>query len=183
MTSTLPLMPGDPGDAIWSPYSRSFVRSTSSSSTSMHHFRPRLVDRRDDAAGRGDAFGRVLDRERVGAGHARHAARVDDDAQEIDRLLQLGVAQIERPDDLLLVLAALGRRVRDDRDRARRRHAEERSRSSASPTPSASSKRGVAQLDRDRRLAERRVERDVDVRESGECGQDVTAAGVAEHER
>ena len=42
-------------------------------------------------------------------------ARVDDDAQQVDRFLEVGVAQVERADDLLLVLAPLGRRVGDDR--------------------------------------------------------------------
>ena len=69
---------------------------------------PRLVDRLDDASRRGDALGRVLDRQRVGGGQRRDPARVDHDAEQVDRFLQVRVAQIESADDLFLVLAALG---------------------------------------------------------------------------
>ena len=80
-------------------------------------FRPRLVDGADDAAGGGDPLGRVLDRDRVGCGHLRDPARIDHDAEDVDRFLEIGVAQIERADDFVLVLAPLGRRVGNDGDR------------------------------------------------------------------
>ena len=88
-------------------------------------FGPRLVDRRNQAAGRGDALGRVLDRDRVGRRDRRQPPGVDDDAQQVERFLEVGVAQVERPDDLFLVLAPLGRRVGNDGDRALRRDAVE----------------------------------------------------------
>ena len=48
----------------------------------------------------------------------RDLPHVDDDAQQVDDFLEIGVAEIERLDDRLLVLAALGRRVGNDRDGA-----------------------------------------------------------------
>ena len=87
-------------------------------------FRPRLVDRGEDARGRGDPLRRVLDRQRVGGGGRRDPPRVEHHAQQIHRFLQVGVAQVERPDDFFLVLAALGRRVGDDHDGLRRRRRE-----------------------------------------------------------
>ena len=66
-------------------------------------------------AGRGDPLRRVLDRDGVGRRQLRDPPRVDDDAQDVDRFLEIGVAQIERADDLVFVLAALGRRVGHDR--------------------------------------------------------------------
>ena len=72
-----------------------------------------LVDRGDQAAGRGHARGRVLDRDRVGRGDRREPARVDDDAQQVDGFLQVGVAERERADDLFLVLLPLGRACRE----------------------------------------------------------------------
>ena len=67
-------------------------------------------------------LGRVLHRERVRPGDGSDLAGVDDDAQQIDRFLEIGVAQIKRPDDFF-VLAAFRRCVGNDRDRARRGHA------------------------------------------------------------
>ncbi len=81
------------------------------------HFGPRLVDRADDAARGGDPFGRVLDRDGVGGGDRGDPARIDDDAEDVDGFLEVGVAQIEDSHDLVLVLAPLGRRVGNDRDR------------------------------------------------------------------
>ncbi len=53
----------------------------------------------------------------VAAGATRRASI--DDAQDVDRFLDVGVAQEERLDDLFLVLAALGWRVGNHGDRAR----------------------------------------------------------------
>ena len=100
---------------------------------------------------------------------------VDDDAQQVDRFLEVGVAQIERADDLFLVFAALGRRVRDDRDRARRGDAVERARCGRDRRQRVV-ERGVAQIDRDRRLAERGVEHDVDPGETRDRHEDGAAA-------
>jgi hypothetical protein len=52
----------------------------------------------------------VIGRER------RDTPRVHDDTEDVDRFLEIGVAQIERLDDLFLVFTPLGRRVGDDRD-------------------------------------------------------------------
>ena len=46
---------------------------------------------------------------------------VEHDPQQVHRFLEIGVAQIERPDDFFFVLAALGRRVGNDQDRLRAR--------------------------------------------------------------
>ena len=86
------------------------------------HFGPRLVDGRDHAGGGGDAFRRVFDRHRVGGrdvGEMRRASSTM--PQQVHRFLQVGVAQIERPDHFFFVLAPLGRRVGDDQDRVLRR--------------------------------------------------------------
>ena len=98
------------------------------------------------------------------------------------RFLEIRVAQVERADDLFLVLAPLGRRVGDDRDRALRGDAVEVARRAESDSSASSSVR-VAQVDGDRLVAELRVEDDVEVREAGERGVDVAGAGVAERQR
>ena len=116
------------------------------------------------------------------AAHRRDAARVDDDAQQIDGFLQVGVAQIERPDDLFLVLAALRRRVGNDGDRARRGHAVEVARGRGHRL-SAVFERAVAQVDASRLLAERGSKIDAEVGERAERREDVARAGVAEDER
>ena len=131
---------------------------------------------------RGDALGRVLDRERVGGGRRRDAPRVEHDAQQVHRFLEVGVAQVERPDDFFFVLAALGRRVGNDDDRLRRGDAEERARRAGDRVERVV-ERGVAQVDGDRRLAERRIEDQADVREPRDGREDVAAAGVAEDQR
>jgi hypothetical protein len=59
----------------------------------------------------------------VRALHAADPARVDHNAQQVHRFLQIGIAQEKRPDDVFLVLAALCRSVGNDRDGARRGHA------------------------------------------------------------
>ena len=101
----------------------------------------------DEHAGRGgDPLGRVLDRQRVGAGGRRDAARVEHHAQQVHRLLEIGVAQIERPDDFFFVLAPLGRRVGDDQDRARRGDAVERARRVGDGVQRVL-ERGVAEID------------------------------------
>ena len=118
-----------------------------------------------DARRRGDALGRVLDRQRVGGGGRRDPPRVEHHAQQIHRLLEIGVAQVERADDLFLVLAPLGRRVGDDDDGLRRGDPEEGARR-AGDRAERVLERGVAQVDGDRRLAERRVEDQADVGEA-----------------
>ena len=175
-------MPGDPGEAICRPYSGELGAIDLDQLDVDDHLGPRLVDGGDHARGGGDALGRVLDRQRVGGGRRRDAPRVEHHAQQIHRLLEIGVAQIERPDDLFLVLAALGRRVRDDDDRLRRGDAEERARRAGDRGERVVERR-VAQIDGDRRVAERRVEDQADVGEPRDGGEDVAAAGVAEDER
>ena len=85
-----------------------------------HNLGPRFIDGRNQAACRGDAFGRVFDGQRIGRGDRRQSAVVDHDAEQVERLLDVGIAQIERPNDLVLVLRALGRSIRDDGDRSLR---------------------------------------------------------------
>ena len=138
-----------------------------------HDFGPRLVDRADDARGGGDAIGRVLDGDRVGRRDAGDAPRVDDDAEEVDRFLEIRVAQVERPDDLFLVLTSLGGRIGRDGHRARRgdsievvcarRHGDERV-----------LERCVVQIDRDRLLAECGIEDHVDAAEPAERSDDAS---------
>ena len=72
--------------------------------------------------------------------------------------LDVGVAQVERADDGLFVLAPLGRRVRDDRDRSRSGDAVERA-GARGQRRERIRERDVAQIDRDRRVAERRDRR------------------------
>ncbi len=103
------------------------------------HLGPRLVDRGDQPRRRGDPLGRVLDRDRVGRGDRRDLPDVDDDAEQVDDFLDVGVAQVERADDRLFVLAALGRRVGDDRDRARRGDAVERARAAVTDASASAS--------------------------------------------
>ena len=43
-------------------------------------------------------------------------ARIDDDAEHVDRFLEIGVAQVERADDLFFVLAPLRGGVGHDGD-------------------------------------------------------------------
>ncbi len=159
--------------------SRSRVRSTSSSSTSMTTSGRALSMAAISLPRRGHALGRVLDGDGVGGRGGRHAPHIDDDPQQVHRFLQVGVAQEEGADDLLLVLAALGRRVGHDGDGALgrdpvevaggRRHRLQRR-----------FERAVAQVDRHRLVAEGRIEDDVDAGEAPERGEDVARAGVAE---
>ena len=98
-------------------------------------------------------------------GDRRDAPGVDDDAQQVDRFLEVGVAQVERADDLFLVLAPLGRRVGDDGDRARRRDALEVARRAATRRRAPRRASTLRRSMRDRLIAERRIEHDVDVGE------------------
>ncbi len=175
-------MPGDPGEAICRPYSFRRLRSTSSSSTSITTSGPRLVHGRDDARRGVQPIRRVLDRDGVRARHTGDAPQVDDDAEQVDRFLEIRVAQVERADDLVLVLAALGRRVGDDGDRARRGHLVEVVRARCDRRQRVLERR-VAQLGRDRRLPERRIEDDVEVGDARQCRDDVARAGLAEQQR
>ena len=79
---------------------------------------PCLVDCRDQPRRRGDVLGRVLERDGVDRGHPGDLPDVDDDAQQVDHFLEIGVTQVERPDDRLFIFPALGGRVGDDGDRA-----------------------------------------------------------------
>ena len=80
------------------------------------NLRPRLVDRRNQPARSRHALGCVLDRQRICRGNRGEPPVVDHDAEQIERLLDVGVAQVERPDDLVLVLRPLGGRIGDDGD-------------------------------------------------------------------
>ena len=143
--------------AISSPYSRSRERSTSSSSTSM------------------TTSGRALSMAEI----SRPAAAIRSGVSlieialvalmgEICRMstttrsrsidfLDVGVAQVERPDDRFLVLAALGGGVGDDRDGARGGDPVERVRARGHRRERVLQRR-LAQVDGDRRIAEPRVE-------------------------
>ncbi len=175
-------MPGGPGEAICSPNSRRLLPIHFEQLDVDDDFRPRLVDGRDDPAGGRQPFRRVLDRDGVGARHAGQPAQVHDDAQQVDGVLQLGVAQVERAHDLVFVLAALGGRVGHDRDRARRGDLEEITRARGHRREGRL-ELGVAQLDGDRRVAERRVEHHVDVGQPRDDRQHVADAGIAKDHR
>ena len=99
------------------------------------------------------------------AGDGRHAPQVDHDPQQVHRFLQVGVAEEERADDLFLVLAALGRRVGHDGDGALRGDAVEVA-GGRRHRLQRRFERAVAQVDRDRLVAEGRIEHDVDVGEA-----------------
>ena len=135
------------------------------------HFGPRLVDHADETAGGLDALCRVGDRDGVGALHAADSARVDHDAQQIHRLFEVGVAEIERPDDVFLVLAPLGGRVGNDRDRARRRHAIEVLRARRNRLQRLV-ERLIANLDGNGCRPKRRIEDDVHFRQLRERADD-----------
>ena len=172
----------DEGDAICRPYSFSPRAIDLEQLDVDDHLGPRLVDRGNQLAGGSHARGRVLDGDRVGGRHRREPARVDDDAQQVDRFLQVGVAEREGADDLFLVLLSLGRRVGDDGDEAWAGHAVEAARRRRQRLQRVL-ERGLAQIDRDRLIAELRIERDVDVREPGERGEDVARRRIAEGQR
>ena len=65
---------------------------------------PRLVDRAEHACDGCNPLRRVLDGERVRAGNRCDLPGVDDDSEKVDRLLEVGVAEIEGPHHLFLVL-------------------------------------------------------------------------------
>ena len=175
-------MPGEPGLATCSPYSFSRVRSTSSSSTSITTSGRALSIAwmmRPAAATRSGVSLMVM---ALVAATRRQPAGIDDDAQDVDGLLQIGVAEEERADDLLLVLAALGGGVGNHRHGARRGDPPE--------MPGARRQRrerlvdrGVAKIDAHRLVAEGRVEDDAEVGELGDGDEDVAGAGLAEHQR
>ena len=127
LMSTDPAMPGRrQGVAICSPYSRSRVRSTSSSSTSMTTSGRALsiaAIRRPAAAMRSGVSLIEIALVAVIGEICRTSTTMR--SRSID-FLDVGVAQVERADDRLFVLAALGGRVGNDRDRARRGDAVER---------------------------------------------------------
>ena len=147
-----------------------------------HDLRPCLVDRGDDLAGGRDPFRRVLDHDRVGRRDRRHAPGVDHDAEQVHRLLEIGIAEEEGAHDLLLVFLPLGRRVRNHRDRAlggdavevacRRRDGLQRL-----------FERRVPEVDAHRLRAELRVEDDVHVGDLAERREDVARIGLAERHR
>ena len=87
------------------------------------HFWARFVDRGDQRRGRCHALRRVLDRDSVGRRDGGEAPAVDHNPEEVERLLYVGVAEIERADDLFFVFGSFGRRVRNDRYGALRCHA------------------------------------------------------------
>ena len=145
-------------------------------------FRACLVDGGEHARRRGDALRRVLDRERVGGRRRRDAPRVEDHAQQIHRFLEVRVAQVERAHDFFFILAALGRRIRDDDDGFRRGHAKEGARRPGDGTERVV-ERGIPQVDGNGGLAECRIENQADVGEARDGCEHVAAARVAERER
>ncbi|MCA1584745.1 MAG: hypothetical protein LC791_08230, partial [Acidobacteria bacterium] len=86
------------------------------------HFGARLVDGADNTTGRRDPLRRVLDGDGVGRRQCGEAPGIDDDAQDVDRLLEIGIAQVERPHQLVFVLAPLGWCIGHDDDCAGRGH-------------------------------------------------------------
>ena len=143
---------------------------------------PGLVDRRNQARRSGDVLGRVLERDRVDRGHARDLPHVDDDAQQIDDFLHIGVAEIQGLDDRLFVLATLGRRVGNDGDRALRADPVEGSRAGGDRRQRVG-ERHLAQVGVDDLVAEARVEDDVEPGKLRNRPEHVAAAGRAEDER
>ena len=135
-----------PGDAICSPYSCSRVRSTSSSSTSMITSGRALSIAESTRAAAAMRSGVSLIVSALVRGRRRDAPRVEHQAQQVHRLLEIGVAQVERADDFFFVLAALGRRVGNDEDGLRRGDAEERARRAGDGAQRVL-ERGVAQVD------------------------------------
>ena len=181
--STAPEMPGDPGDAICSPYSSQLRPIHFEELDVDDNFGPRLVDRGDQLDRGGHALGCVADRDRVGGRDRRDLPDVDDDAEQVDRFLEVGVAEEDRPDDQFLVLAALRRRVGDDGDRLRSGDAVEGARARRQRRERVTERR-IPQIDAERLVAERRVEDGADVREPAD-GQEhgPRRRAVAEHER
>ncbi len=102
------------------------------------------------------------------AGGRRDAAGVDDDPQQVDRLLEIGVAQIERLDDLFLVLAALGRRVGNDGDGPRAPVTRKKVCVLRRDRRQGLFEGRVAEIDRHRRVAKGRIEHHVDAGEARE---------------
>ena len=159
------------------------MRSTSSSSTSIITSGRALSIGGDQLGGRRDPLRRVLDRNRVGRGDRRHLADVDDDAQQIDRFLEVGVAEIERPHDRLFVLAPLGGSVGNDGERPGSRHAVEGVGGRGQRRHRVCQRR-IAQVDAQRLIAKGRVEHQRDVGEAGDRQEDGPGGGaVAEDQR
>ena len=127
-------------------------------------------------------LGRVLDDDGVGGRQEGQTAGVEHQPEHVHRLFGIGVAQVERPDDLFLVLAALRRCVGNDDDRLRRVDAEERPRRARDGVQCVV-ERGVPQVDRDRGLAKLRIEDDADAAEARDGREHIPAAGVAKDER
>ncbi len=89
---------------------------TSRISTSQITSARRLSTALDDAFGGCHPVGRVADGEGVEARNRGHASGAECHAQQIHGLLEVGVGEVERLDDLLLVLLALLGRVGKDED-------------------------------------------------------------------
>jgi hypothetical protein len=119
--------------------------------------------------------GRVLERDGVGRRDWGDLPDVDDDPEQVDNLFDVRVAQVKRLDDRLFVFATLGGRIRDDRDRALCRHAVERPRCGRHRRQRVG-ERGLAQIDRDWRLTEGRVEDDVEPGETRQRREDRATA-------
>ena len=146
-----------------------------------HHLRALLVHDVDDALGRRHLVRRVVDGERVGAGQRGHPPRAEHDAQEVDRLLQVGVGQEERLHHLLLVVAPLVRRVGQDHDHARVQDAVEGV-ADAGDRVQGLLEADVAQIDGDGLVPELRVEHEVDPGRLAQRLVDLAQAGAAEGE-
>src|SRR5262249_41633644 len=84
-------------------------------------------------------------------------------------------------DDFFLVFPALGWSIWNDKDGLRRRAAQEVSRRVGDRIQGVS-QRHVAQIERDRRVAERGIEGDADIPEPRDDLEDLTAACLSEHE-
>ena len=147
-----------------------------------HDLGARLVDGPDQPGRRVDAFRSVLDRDGVGGGHRRQPPHVHHQAQQVDGLVHVRAAEIEGPDDLFLVLAALRRRVGDDGDGAGRGHPEEVA-GAGGDRGERRVERHAAQVPRERRVAELCVEDDADAAELSQGREHRARALAAEDDR
>lgn len=184
LTSALPSMPGDPGDAICRPVLHQLRPVDFQDLDVDDELGPRLVERRDEPADGLQALGCVADGDRVGSRDRLNRPEVADDSQRVERLFQIGIANVERAQLFLRVFASLGRGVGHDDDRRRAGDLVEIAGGPRDGVERLAQRHVRQQAALRGRLPERRVERDRDVADRRDHHEQIAAGhGAADRDR
>ena len=127
--------------------------------------RPRLVEGGDEPPRGEKPFGRITDKNRVQFRDGRDVSQIADDPQRVHGLFQVHVLDDDGAEDVFLVVASLGRRIRHDDDRRGRRDLVERAGGLGDDVERLPERQAAQQAHLRRGLVKLRVERDADVRE------------------